>query len=82
MIYILLPAYNEEDALRPLVEKIDRAMRELGVLYRVVVVDDGSRDATAEIGQELSADYPVNVITHRYNRGLGETIRDGLEYIA
>ena len=28
MIYLLLPAYNEEHALRPLVEKIDRAMRE------------------------------------------------------
>ncbi len=82
MIYILLPAYNEEDALRPLAAKIDGTMRELGSQYQIVVVNDGSRDRTGEIALELSTSYPIHVITHRYNRGLGETIRDGLEYIA
>lgn len=82
MIYILLPAYNEEHALRPLVIKIDAAMRELRTTYRVVVVEDGSRDNTAAIGRELAQEFPVDVLTHRYNRGLGETIRDGFEYIA
>jgi dolichol-phosphate mannosyltransferase len=82
MIYLLLPAYNEEQALTPLLEKIDRVMREMGSWYRVVVVDDGSTDNTAEIAQGLSERYPLHIITHKYNRGLGETIRDGMEYIA
>jgi dolichol-phosphate mannosyltransferase len=82
MIYILLPAYNEEHALRPLLEKIERVMVEMRWDYRVVVVNDGSRDATGRILQELAADYPLDVITHKYNRGLGETARDGFEYIA
>ncbi len=82
MIFILLPAYNEEEALRPMMEKIARAMGELGSGHRVVVVDDGSKDRTPEILEELRGSYPLDVVTHKYNRGLGETIRDGMEYIA
>jgi dolichol-phosphate mannosyltransferase len=82
MIYILLPAYNEEHALRPLAEKIDRAMHEMHMAYRIVVVNDGSRDATARILEELRDEFPLDVITQRYNRGLGESARDGFEHIA
>jgi dolichol-phosphate mannosyltransferase len=82
MIYVLLPAYNEEDALEPLAAKIDDVMRGLDADYEIVVVNDGSRDRTAEILEQLSARYPIHVITHRINRGLGETARDGFEYIA
>src|SRR6185295_10322208 len=82
MIYVLLPAYNEEDGLPPLVERIDAVMREMRSSYRLVVVNDGSRDRTAEIVGELSARYPLESLTHRYNRGLGETARDGFEHIA
>ena len=82
MIYVLLPAFNEEDALRPLAEKVDRVMRQMGSPYQIVVVNDGSRDRTADICRTLAREFPLHVITHRYNRGLGETARDGFEYIA
>jgi dolichol-phosphate mannosyltransferase len=82
MIYILLPAYNEELALRPLVDRIHRTMHRHGYAYRIVVVNDGSRDGTAEILKELQQTHPIDVVTHVYNRGLGETARDGFEYIA
>lgn len=82
MIYILLPAYNEEQALVPLVEKLHRVMSEISAWYRIVVVDDGSTDDTARILRNLGERYPIHVISHKYNRGLGETIRDGMEYIA
>jgi dolichol-phosphate mannosyltransferase len=82
MIFVLLPAYNEEDALEPLAEKIDAVMRRLEADYEIVVVNDGSRDRTAAILSELSSRYPLRVITHRINRGLGETARDGFEYVA
>jgi dolichol-phosphate mannosyltransferase len=82
MIYVLLPAYNEEDALQPLAEKVDSVMRELDADYEIVVVNDGSRDRTPEILRDLSARYPIHVITHKINRGLGETARDGFEYVA
>ncbi|HEY7568541.1 MAG TPA: glycosyltransferase [Gemmatimonadaceae bacterium] len=82
MIFVLLPAYNEEDALEPLAEKIDAVMRRLDADYEIVVVNDGSRDRTAAICAELAGRYPLRIITHRINRGLGETARDGFEYIA
>jgi dolichol-phosphate mannosyltransferase len=82
MIYILLPAYNEEDSLEPLVKKIATTMHEMRAIYRIVVVNDGSNDGTADILAEFAETYPIDVITHRYNRGLGETARDGFEYIA
>ena len=82
MIYILLPAFNEESALSPLLSKTDRVMSQLRSPYRVVVVNDGSSDNTAGVLAELSQKYPIDVINHRYNRGLGETARDGFEYIS
>jgi dolichol-phosphate mannosyltransferase len=81
-IYILLPAYNEEQALGPLAAKIEAAMHEMGSSHRVVIVNDGSDDGTGPVLEELSKRYPVDVITHKYNRGLGETARDGFEYIS
>ncbi|MGH9817120.1 MAG: glycosyltransferase [Candidatus Acidiferrales bacterium] len=82
MIYLLLPAYNEEQALRPMMEKIEGVMAEMRAPYRVVVVNDGSKDRTGEILRELAGRYPIDVIAHKYNRGLGETARDGFEYVA
>ncbi len=82
MIYVVLPAYNEEDALEPLCEKIAQTMQELDADYQIVVGDDGSRDRTPEILRELVHRYPMHVITHVRNRGLGETIRDCFEYVA
>ncbi len=82
MIYILLPAYNEECALEPLISKIELVMREMRSAYRVVVINDGSGDDSKRILAELSDRYAIDVITHKYNRGLGETARDGFEYIA
>ena len=82
MIWILLPAYNEELSFPPLTAKIRATMEKMGAAYRVVVVNDGSRDGTSKVLEDVARNIPLQVLTHKYNRGLGETIRDGLEYIA
>jgi len=82
MLYILLPAFNEEQSLRPMLERIDRVMLQMRSRYNLVVVNDGSSDGTAAVLEDLSQQYPIEVITHRHNRGLGETARDGFEHIA
>lgn len=82
MIYVLLPAYNEELALPPLLERLDRQLSSHGIDWRAVIVNDGSSDGTAQLLKTLGERFPIDVVTHRYNRGLGETARDGFEYVA
>lgn len=79
-VFVLLPAFNEQDAVRVLIPKIHRAVPTAGDAVRVVLVNDGSTDETADRIRELQRDYPVEVVEHPINRGLGETIRDGIEY--
>ncbi|MFC1975147.1 glycosyltransferase [Chloroflexota bacterium] len=82
MIWIFLPAYNEEASLPKLLPKLDVALRERDFTYRLVVVDDGSTDRTAEILADYVQRLPMDVITHPLNRGLGETERDGFEFVS
>ena len=80
MIWILLPAYNEQRDLPRLLPKLEKALK--GEDYRLVVVNDGSTDKTAEILATQAGELKLDVIQHPINRGLGETERDGFEFIA
>lgn len=73
---MVLPAYNEEDNLDRLVSAIQRTLEARN--YHVLVVDDGSRDRTAEAALAASEHAPVQLLQHKVNQGLGVTIRDGL----
>ncbi len=79
-LFVLLPAYNEEHAIPVLVPKIQNALSSAPYGFRIVVVDDGSTDQTARRIREQQRSCPLEVLTHPLNRGLGETIRDGMEY--
>ena len=82
MIWIVLPAFNEAESLPSLLPKIDGTFRQHALDYRMVVVDDGSVDATPSILAEAAKSLPLDVVTHPINRGLGETERDGFEFVA
>ena len=77
-VWVVLPAYNEEAALPVLLEAIDGAMSAAELPYRIVLVDDGSADRTAEIAERYAAKLPLVVERHPVNLGLGATLRDGL----
>lgn len=79
MIYYAIPAYNEEQNLEPLIERIDEAMSEAGLTYRVVVVDDGSTDETPQIIQTLAKKFPLVTLRNDPNMGLGITLRRALK---
>jgi dolichol-phosphate mannosyltransferase len=82
MIIVVLPAYNEEPGIASLLVKIKHTMEMSGYDYRVLVVNDGSSDRTAEEVGQFVADMPIEMVTHSINRGLWETIRDGFERAA
>jgi dolichol-phosphate mannosyltransferase len=82
MIVVLLPAYNEEPSLPALLPKIATCLSRGGRPYRVIVCDDGSRDQTPSLLRRYSVNMPIEIIRHRINRGLGETVRDLFERAA
>lgn len=80
MVTIILPAYNEEQALPLLLEQVRESMEEAGLEYRVIVVNDGSADDTAGAVEKQALRMPVTRIDHAVNRGLGEAVRTGLQH--
>jgi dolichol-phosphate mannosyltransferase len=82
MITVFLPAYNEEEALGRVVRKFDAEFKKTGAAYRIVVLDDGSTDRTAEVAKSLAREYPLELVQHDGNKGLGQTMIDGLQHVA
>ena len=75
---VFFPAYNDSGTIASLVISALRAARKLTSDFEVIVVNDGSADATAEIVDELARTYPeVRVVHHERNRGYGGALRSG-----
>ena len=80
MIVAVLPAYNEAEALPRLVPKLAEALGAISPDFRIVVCNDGSTDGSSAVLEELRRRFPLDIIDHRYNRGLGESVRDLIEF--
>jgi glycosyltransferase involved in cell wall biosynthesis len=80
-VSVVLPAYNEEDAIQPIVEATAAALRANGVPDpEIIVIDDGSRDATVTRARQARAEgVEVRVVSHTVNRGYGAALRTGFE---
>ncbi len=77
-VYVVLPAYNEAANVGAVLHALARTGEEAGISFRVVVVDDGSRDSTVEVVRGHTNRLPILLLQHASNLGLGITIRDGL----
>jgi glycosyltransferase involved in cell wall biosynthesis len=55
---IVIPVYNEEGILRGSVLELEEKLRRFGWSYELLLCENGSRDRTIEIGNELSAEHP------------------------
>ncbi len=76
---MVIPAYNEERRIGHSLELIKEYMQRSGYNYEIVVVDDGSRDATSQIVSNISQDNPrIRLIINETNRGKGYTVRRGV----
>jgi glycosyltransferase involved in cell wall biosynthesis len=75
---VFFPAYNDSGTIASLVITALQSARRLTPDFEVIVVNDGSADATAEIAEELARTYPeVKVVHHQGNRGYGAALRSG-----
>lgn len=76
VVSVVVPAFNEEEAIGLVLDDIFTVMEPLGIPYEVIVVDDGSTDRTRAI---CEARPKVKVISHPHNRGNGAARTTGVK---
>jgi glycosyltransferase involved in cell wall biosynthesis len=75
---VFFPAYNDSGTIASMVIRAVQAASELTPDYEVIVVNDGSQDATPDIIDELARTYPrVRAVHHPRNRGYGGALQTG-----
>ena len=75
---VFFPAYNDAGTIASMVIRAVQVASELTPDYEVIVVNDGSADATPEIIDELARTYPrVRAVHHPQNRGYGGALQTG-----
>ncbi len=78
---VLLPTYNEELAIEPVLDEIVSALAGESIRYEILVVDDASTDATADLAERYAAECwqcPIRVIRCPENRGAGAARKVGI----
>ncbi|MDR2966603.1 MAG: glycosyltransferase family 2 protein [Methanobacteriaceae archaeon] len=73
-IFLIIPAYNEEKTVGEILEHVSK------LNYKIVLVDDGSKDNTYKIAKKSRDKYPENIFIYRHilNRGLGAALKTGM----
>lgn len=74
-LVVIIPAYNEENTIPHVLKEIPRRIKDVDSI-EVILIDDGSTDNTTKKAVKNGVD---KVITHKVNKGLGVTFRDGID---
>lgn len=75
---LFFPCYNDAGTIGSLIAAADTVAREFTNDYEIIVVDDGSTDASRDLLQALSRAYPsLKPVFHERNRGYGGALRTG-----
>jgi len=79
-VSVLVPCYNEENAIDETIQKLDQALAALDS-YEIVAVEDGSADRTLERLNTLKSRFPnLRVVAHDRNRGYGAALKTGMRH--
>lgn len=77
-ISLFFPAYNEEDNIENAINTAKKALAQIADEFEVLVVNDGSRDRTQRIVEEIcQKDKRVRLINHEHNKGYGSAVCSG-----
>jgi glycosyltransferase involved in cell wall biosynthesis len=77
-VSVFFPCYNEQDNVAGVVEQALAVLQKVSADFEVIIVDDGSSDATGQIADEISRrDGRTRVVHHPTNRGYGAALQSG-----
>ncbi len=79
-ISIVVPLYNEDESLTELTDWISRVMDTHGFSYELILVDDGSRDNSWQVIQDLSKLHPIKAIKFNRNYGKSAALNVGFQH--
>jgi hypothetical protein len=80
-ISAFFPAYNDADTIGGLVAYTDAVLSRISDDYEIIVVNDASPDATAEVLEAIRPQFPhLKVVTHLRNRGYGGALQSGFAH--
>lgn len=79
-LYIVIPAYNEEKNIEAVIGQWHPVAEKAGAESRLVVINDGSKDATYERAARLRKRYAQLIVLTKKNQGHGPTVRYGYDY--
>jgi glycosyltransferase involved in cell wall biosynthesis len=76
---VSMPAYNEAENIRPMIDMVRAKVEPLVDDLEIVVVNDGSSDNTGDIVRQISKEDPrVRLVDHPVNQGYGAAVRDAV----
>jgi glycosyltransferase involved in cell wall biosynthesis len=79
-ISVVVPAYNEQENIPPLLENFEKMFRESKLEGEVLLVDDGSTDKTLELARESEKKYPfLKTLTTKTHQGLTSALQKGFD---
>ncbi|MCX5635885.1 MAG: glycosyltransferase family 2 protein, partial [Planctomycetota bacterium] len=80
---VFFPCYNEQDNVARTTERAIAVLEKLNADYEVIIVDDGSKDATGQIADKIAAlNKRVSVVHHPTNLGYGAALQSGFRSAA
>lgn len=77
-ISVFFPCFNEQENVERMASQCLKVLREISEDFEVIIVNDGSSDKTAEVGERLCREHPeIKLINHETNKGYGAALQSG-----
>ena len=73
----IVPVYNEEKSISDTLHLLHKVLLDLKISFEIIVVNDGSKDSTLEIIEQI--DFELKIINHPLNIGYGNAIKTGIK---
>ena len=79
-LYIIIPAYNEENNIEKVIKDWYKIISKMTKESRLVIINDGSKDKTAKIVSSMQKKHPKLLLINKKNSGHGSTVLFGYNY--